>query len=502
MNIEQLSRLILASAAAFLAGCAPSPQGRSTEGLARIEHIVVIYAENRSFDHLYGLFPGADGIASATPEQKTQLDHDGKPLPHLPPVYEGGKPSPKFPQGLPNGPFRIDAPPVNRRTDEVLPSPIHAYYHNREQINGGKNNMFVAMSTAGAWVMGYFDGSKMKLWKWAQEYTLSDHFFMAAFGGSYLNHQWLVCACTPMDAGAPASVKPQLDEKGNLKKKPNSPASVMQGPVELFDGRVTPDGYTVNTSQPPYQPSGIPPAAGASPDLADTAHHPVPPLREKTIGDTLSAKGVSWVWYAGGWNEALADGRQDPKAKRNVIYNRDTGSPNFQPHHQPFNYYARFAPGTADRARHLKDVTAFLADIEKGTLPRVAFYKPTGRLNQHPSYTDLVSGDEHIADVLERLRKSPQWAKMAVIVTYDENGGYWDHVPPPSGSGWGDRWGPGTRVPTIVVSPFARRGYVDKTPYDTTSVIKFITRRFGLEPLPGVRASMGDLTNAFDLRPH
>src|SRR6267378_51527 len=263
MNIKQVSGLILASAAAFLAGCAPSPQRRSTEGLARIEHIVVIYAENRSFDHLYGFFPGADGIASATPEQKAQLDHDGNPLPHLPPVYEGGKPSPKFPQELPNGPFRIDAPPVNRRTDEVLPSPIHAYYHNREQINRGKNNMFVAMSTAGAWVMGYFDGSKMKLWKWAQEYTLADHFFMAAFGGSYLNHQWLVCACAP------------LDEKGNLKKKPVSPASVMQGPVDPFDGRVTPDGYTVNTSQPPYQPSGIPPAEGVSRDLADTAHHPV-----------------------------------------------------------------------------------------------------------------------------------------------------------------------------------------------------------------------------------
>src|SRR5712692_3363927 len=225
MNIKQLSMLILASAAALLAGCASSPQGQATEDLARIEHIVVIYAENRSFDHLYGLFPGVDGFASATPEQKTQLDHGGNPLPHLPPVYDGGKPGREFPQGLPNGPFRIDAPPASRRMDEILPSPIHAYYHNREQINGGKNNMFVAMSTAGAWVMGYFDGSKMKLWKWAQEYTLADHFFMAAFGGSYLNHQWLVCACTPMATGAPASVTPQLDEKGNLKKKPISPAS-------------------------------------------------------------------------------------------------------------------------------------------------------------------------------------------------------------------------------------------------------------------------------------
>ena len=83
---------------------------------------------------------------------------------------------------------------------------------------------------------------------------------------------------------------------------------------------------------------------------------------------------------------------------------------------------------------------------------------------------------------------------MAVIVTYDENGGFWDHVPPPRG----DRWGPGTRIPAIIVSPFARRGYIDKTPYDTTSIIKFITRRFDLEPLAGVRARAGDLTDALE----
>src|SRR5690349_17676890 len=104
----------------FIAGCSSAPR----DDLGRIEHIVVIYAENRSFDHLYGLFPGAEGIAQATPEQKTQLDHDGKPLPSLPPVYEQGKPSTRFPTGLPNGPFRIDQAPVGRQLDEILPSPI------------------------------------------------------------------------------------------------------------------------------------------------------------------------------------------------------------------------------------------------------------------------------------------------------------------------------------------------------------------------------------------
>src|SRR5205807_367858 len=377
---------------------------------------------------LYGLFPGANGIADATDEQKTQLDLDGTALPHLPAVFTPqGMPDERFPQQLSNGPFRIDAPPLNRRWDELLPSPIHAYYQNRAQINGGRNNLYVAMSNAGAFVMGYFDGSRMKLWKWAQDYTLADHFFMAAYGGSYLNHLWLVCACTPRYPDAPASLRARLDDKGNLLKAEKSPRSVLQGPVQVFDGAVSPDGYTVNTLQPPYQPSGIAPAALGSLDLADPSRHPLPPQNEKTIGDTLSAKGVSWAWYAGGWNAATA----------------------------------------------------------------------AGRLNQHPSYTDLAQGDAHLDDLLHRLSSSRQWKKMAVIVTYDENGGYWDHAPPPSGPGWSDRWGPGARVPALVVSPFAKRGFVDKSIYDTTSVLKLIQRRFGLEPLPGVRANVGDLTNAF-----
>ena len=180
-----------------------------------------------------------------------------------------------------------------------------------------------------------------------------------------------------------------------------------------------------------------------------------------------------------------------------MIYARGKDNFMFQPHHQPFNYFARYAPGTAERAEHLKDYDDFAAAIDKGTLPQVSFYKPVGHLNQHPGYTEIMSGDEHLNDLLLKLQKSPQWKRMAIIITYDENGGFWDHVPPPQGQGWSDRWGPGTRIPAIVVSPFARKGHVDKTIYDTTSILKLITRRFGLEPLPGVRANVGDLSNAF-----
>src|SRR3982750_3908803 len=125
--------LIVAASFLAIASCATRADG----DLARIENIVVIYAENRSFDHLYGLFPGAEGLAQATAEQKTQVDYDGKPLAHLPATYDPvqkGKLREDLPTaGLPNGPFRIDAPPIDRRWNGLLPNPTHASSRTRAQ---------------------------------------------------------------------------------------------------------------------------------------------------------------------------------------------------------------------------------------------------------------------------------------------------------------------------------------------------------------------------------
>jgi acid phosphatase len=481
--------------AALVAGCTAPPLGPQP-GLSRIEHVIVIYAENRSFDNLYGLFPGANGIANATPAQYTQLDHDGTPLPHLPPVWEGStaRADPAFPRDLPNRPFRIDAPPIGVPLSVKTRDLIHAFYRNQEQIDGGRNDRFPEASDAGALVMGHYDGSHLPMWKWAQEYTLADNFFMGAFGGSYLNHFWLICACTPIDRDAPAKLRAKLDDRGWLARAGSSPASVLNGPPQFAQaGLLTPDGYSVNTTQPRYQPSLVPPATGGDPQLADPAQYTLPPQTQTTIGETLSAKGVTWAWYSGAWNAALQDGMQPPQAKRLVINYREPGGRNFITHHQPFNYFSNYAPGTAARAAHLKDYEDLEAGIAKGDLPQVVFYKPQGSLNEHPGYADVLSGDEHIAALVARIKASPLWPTSAIIVTYDENGGFWDHVAPPPG----DRWGPGSRIPTIVISPFAKRHYVDHTQYDTTSIIKFITKRFDLAPLPGVRASAGDLTAAF-----
>ena len=477
-----------------LAGCTLPPATPTRTGLDRIEHIIVIYAENRSFDNLYGLFPGANGLTNATPAQYHQVDRDGTLLATLPPVWKGKDADPAFPRDLPNGPFRIDGPPINQPLSTATRDLIHEFYRNQEQIDGGRNDRFVAASDAGALTMGYYDGSHLPMWKWASAYTLADNFFMGAFGGSYLNHIWLICACAPVDRDAPANVRAQVDEHGRLKTKATSPASVLIGAPEFLGGAVTPDGYSVNTTQPRYQPSRVPPAKDGDPRYADLSRYTLPPQTLTTIGDTLSAKGVSWAWYAGAWDAAVLDGTQPPDATRRVIATRADGAPYFVTHHQPFNYFARFAPGTPDRAEHLKDYKELVAGIDQGVLPQVVFYKPQGVLNEHPGYADVLSGDEHIAALLEKIRASPLWPTSAIIVTYDENGGFWDHVAPPTG----DRWGPGTRIPAIIISPFARRAHVDHTQYDTTSIIKFITRRFRLDPLPGARAQMGDLTAAFD----
>ncbi len=482
-----------------LVGCVavpPTTTIQDARGLARIGHIVVVYAENRSFDNLYGLYPGANGIMNATPATWSQTDRDGAPLATLPPVWKSGATADTaYPAQFPNRPFRIDAPPIGQSPSSATRDLIHRFYTNQEQINAGKLDRYAAMSDAGGLVMGYYDGSSLPMWKMARQYTLADNFFMGAFGGSFLNHFWLICACTPAFPNAPAPLVTALDANGKLALKPTSPGSALVGPPQYVnDGAVTPDGFAVNTLQPPYQPSNAPPGSGGDARFADPAKNPLPPQTLKTIGDTLSDKGIEWAWYAEAWNAALADGTQPASAARTMIYNTAPGAPNFQPHHQPFNYLAKYAPGTTERAKHLKDYSELLAEIRDNTLPAVAFYKPQGTHNEHPGYADVLTGDMHIAELIAKIQASQAWSSTLIIVTYDENGGFWDHVPPPVG----DRWGPGTRIPTILVGPMVKKGYVDHILYDTTSILKLITRRFGLEALPGVRRTVGDLSNAIE----
>lgn len=514
---------------------------RNRFALDQITNVVVIYAENRGFDNLYGLFPGANGIPGVNPTSSTstpepQKDFDGSTLPTLPPVWNGVTAGGQTVQiiqqatvGMPNKMFQIDAKAGFFNTTTVVDQTVitrdlvHRFYNNQMQINGGKNDKFAAYSDAGGLSMGYYDGTQMQLWQVAKNFTLADNFFMGAFGGSFLNHQYLVCACAPLYPNADGANSPVVksisaidtDADGNfvrLTPKAGAPTSVLNGaPTYLNDNTITPKDaagnfYAVNTMQPPYQPSNVAPASSDTGKLfADPANaSTLPPQTQTTIGDLLTAKGLSWAWYGGAWKDTSAIASGDRKFP--VAVPPAAQTPNFQFHHQPFNYYAAFDPSAHPdaRAAHLKDFDAdFLKDAAAGTLPAVSFYKPQGNLNQHAGYASVADGDAHIANVLAKLQASPQWGHMLVVVTYDENGGFYDHAGVPKG----DRWGPGTRIPALIVSPFSKRGFVDKTQYDTASTLRFITHRWSLPPLKGLvdrdtalvkngSHPMGDLTGA------
>ena len=496
-----------------------------------IQQVVVIYLENRSFNNLFANFPGVEQpLGALKPEAYLQRDRDGSVLKELPPIWHGLAPHKQTVNhrdyqvmqdhltGLPNAPWAL-------RTGDGEPLPhgvvtrdlIHAFYENQRQINGGKNDGFVAWGDTGAMVMGHYDdsASNLRLWQLARQYTLCDNWFMGAFGGSFLNHQYLVAAQPPFYPNAdhsPAQFNIAVTESGKaddprLKLAEDSPRSAMDGKAKpISRSQLTPDFWAVNTMMPPYQPTST--QSGTNPLLAsEDSPNTLPPQLHKTIGDVLSAKGVDWAWYAGAWQLAL-DGKGDGDE------HQFPQRPNFQIHHQPLNYFKSFAPGTDARAKHLRDAgvgetsktNRFLADIEANRLPTVSFYKPQGDLNMHAGYSDVDTGDRHVMAIVDALQKSPSWKHTMVIITVDENGGWWDHVAPPKG----DRWGPGSRIPALVVSPFAKKGHVDHTIYDTGSIARFLTRRFGLEKLPGLSMREqamiaaggpppGDLTNALEL---
>jgi phospholipase C len=250
-----------------IAICAGDATAQPT-GLEKIQHVIVIYQENWTFDGLYGKFPGADGIANAG-ERIRQVKKDGTPYTTLPQPLDTAKnppiPDPRFPADLPVAPYDAAryVPPDQKIGDIVN----HALQEER-QINGGRMDGFVALSDNGGLALSYYDATDLPVGRLAQQYTLADRFFHSGFDGSLFNHFWLVCACTPAWPDAPANLRIQLDAHGSVIK----------------DGSVTPDGYVVHTVYSKNRPY---PAK-----IKDPAQL-MPLLTVPTIGDRLSAKGVS-----------------------------------------------------------------------------------------------------------------------------------------------------------------------------------------------------------------
>ncbi|HEX9047519.1 MAG TPA: acid phosphatase [Verrucomicrobiae bacterium] len=499
--------------------------------LAAIDHIIVVYQENWSFDALYGKFPGANGIANATNGISTnQLDR----LTGLPIAYQASydpvanstpTQNPPVPlSGTQDKRFLTDTNNVNSPcvVDTLLPynleaflNPtnltgdiVHRYWQEMFQINRGSNNMFVTWSDNPGLVMSSFDASQLPEGKLAQQYVMCDNFFHSAFGGSFLNHQWLIAAQSPVYPNA-ASLAPNniasLDGNGVLQTNSNSRLS--------HDGNITPIGgvcfanpalnfdknYAVNTIfSANLASSGNPAAATLLPSQNDS--NPSDPVRPyiPTIGDRLDAAGVSWKWYSGGWDRALAQSPNNPAHYGTTV--TDPTISLFQWHHQAFAFYDNYAPWTngvrnARSAAHVQDENNFFADVTNNTLPAVCFIKPLGPDNEHPGYASLLQGQLHVSNIVAAVQSNPAlWAHSLIVVTYDEHGGRWDHVTPPTR----DIWGPGVRVPGIILSPLAKTNYVDHTQYETLSILKTIEERFGLAPLTAADAAANSFAPALN----
>src|SRR5215831_17791792 len=493
----------------------------------KIKHVVVIYQENWSFDSLYGLFPGANGISSASQTSLDQIDRltgntytsqSGQPfdlvsgsvsLTTPPQPINNGAIDTRFPAGFNTIiPFDVvdDAGlQVTDKTGDI----VHRFWHEQSQINHGKMNLFMSWSDNPGLVMSYFDATSLPEGLLAQKYTLCDNFFHAAFGGSFLNHQFLISAAAPVYVNAPASMQPTLDKHGQLL------VAAATGKID-HDGNITPIGgpsfsvagatfdknYAVNTifSVNLVPTSSTVGSASLLPTLNDSNPSDATRPYIPTIGDRLSASHVSWKWYSGGWDNALASTASNP-ANNGVVPPNPPVDPLFQWHHQPFAYYDNYAPWVGGvrnptSAAHLQDENNFFADVKHDRLPAVVFIKALGPDNEHPGYAGLQQGQQHVADLVNAVKQSDYWQNSLIIVTYDEHGGRWDHVTPPTSNGI---WGDGSRVPAIVIGPFAKRGFVDHTQHDTLSILKTIEERFGLAPLNSLDGQASDLKSSLKL---
>jgi len=538
------SLLVMAAGPALTAMAANQPQAFDA-----INHVVVIYEENHSFDNLYGGWEGVNGRANAG--DASQVAQGGSTYNCLlqndanltsPPLAADCSNTTALMSHFANQPFSIEAyipasaqtcpqpggfflhgstPSSNNLPGGCTEDIVHRFYQEQYQLNNGAQNRYVTGSDAVGLAMGYYNTTALPIYQYlhsdgAPHYAIADDFFQGAFGGSFLNHQWLIAAASPVWTGAPASQHSLLDANGF----PNSTYPLYHPATAVSDQRVTQacgltttiagyacGDYAVNTIQPAYQPFR------GSPQL--------PPQTGSNIGDELSSAGVSWAWYSGGWSNADGDVGgpgwtnsdptkpgmcADPYSIPNPTY---PNCPNkvFQYHHQPFNYFYNYRPGSAGRA-HLQDEQAFVGLVNSSdkvcNLNSVSFVKPIGLENEHPGYTSEGRGSDHLVSLLQSINSSACRKDTMVVVTYDEFGGQWDHVAPPGQGGTAgphDQWGPGTRIPALIIAPRLRGDFVvDHTQYDTTSILATIERRWGVAPLGSRDAAVNDLSNVFNAK--
>ncbi len=521
-----------AGAAALTLGLAALPTGASAAGpigATPIQHVVVIFQENASFDHLFGTYPHATnppGEPAFTPAAGT-------------PAVNGLSGS--LLSANPNlaNPFRLD------HSQPLTCDQSHEYSAEQQAFDNGRMDKFVqatnspTCSTPGAYgnpnlVMGYYDGNTVTgYWNLAQHFSMSDAFFGTTFGPSTPGALNLVAGqnhgSTPANAsyssGEPYAANGTIVNDGD----PTGDDCSSGGTVSLS----TPGAGSV-----PYTlPSGV----GGKAD--------------KTIGDLLSAKGLSWGWFQGGFAPTSVSG--SGVASCGSFHYNEAGAKisDYSAHHDPFQYFPQWlnphhvAPASPQqigyddpsstpvgmRVNHQYDLSAFQTALQDHNLPAVSFLKAARYQDGHPGNSDTQDEQTFLADTIDQIEASPEWAHTAIVVTYDDSDGWYDHVylPPvnsshdanpaqtgspfsvdnlngpgncgssaPALGGYSDRCGFGPRLPMLSISPYAKTNYVDHTTNDFTSILRFIEGNWNLGQLGDgsfdAVSSSGDLKTMFN----
>jgi phospholipase C len=471
----------------------------------KIEHIVVIFQENRSFDHYFGTFRPTNGQRVANLlDQESHIDQRffglqknpaGIPYPTLP------LPVAKIPGflnvELPNLPFHL-APYVPAKSN-VHWDPVHHFFRMMAEVNNGKMDRFVALAmgsgshlsvqklgtlspedlafdlaTPSGPVLGYYKAEDIPFYhRLAHRYVLFDHFYQAMSGGSTGNALYLVACRSCVNPGVTVLHMSPYDPKE---------AGLQHA---FFDQPYDHRRIMINDLSPIQGPTG-------SNNFHQLRISPPPEAqRYQNIGDRLSSARVDWAWYNENWNLVkpwalkTAFGPGDGAA---VI----DSSRIYVAHHNPFQYY----PGWFDYVKqgHIRDAEDFREDARQGKLPGVSFIKASGAHDEHPADSAPYYGMEWAEQLVRAVAAGPAWDKTAIFITYDEGGGFWDSVPPVVV----DDYGFGTRIPALLVSPWARSGMVDHHVASTASILKLIENRFGLAPLTHRDRNAYDMSNAFD----
>ena len=436
-----------------------------------IQHVVVIFQENVSFDHYFATYPTAANNAASEPVFKAKSG-----TPAVNGLLSGGllTQNPNSAQ-----PFRLT------RAQAVICDQDHNYGDEQKAFHSGLMDQFVqdvgstspscdVNGSGKAIVMSYYDGNTVTaLWNYSQNFAMSDNSFGTTFG-------------------------------------PSTP-----GVLNLIAGQT--HGATVTSGNAAWNVSAGSvigdPRPSAPLDDCTIPSKTLITMSGRNVGDLLNAKGLTWGWFQGGFKPSSVDvnGKATCATSHNNVSGASAGT-DYIPHHAGFQYYAQTANphhlpptsvaniGKTDQANHQYDLSDFFNALNAGHLPAVSYLKAAAYQDGHAGYSDPIDEQTFLVNTINTLMKSPFWRNTAIIIAYDDSDGFYDHVMGPivnqsstpddglTGPGacgganpvYQGRCGYGPRLPLLVISPFAKSNYVDHSVTDQSSILRFIEDNWNL----------------------